>query len=71
MNKSLRPNHGKKSQIVHGGLRVFCSVENILLDTRLQPGGRREPGKKPFETVFLSAGSLATALKRGINAKFW
>jgi hypothetical protein len=70
MTKSLGLNHGKKSQIVHGDLRVFCSGENILLNTRLQPGGGREPGEKPFETVFLSAGSLATALKRGVYAKF-
>jgi hypothetical protein len=39
----------------------------------LTPGfsrvARRWPEEKPFETVFLSAASSATALKRGVNEK--
>jgi hypothetical protein len=44
-------------------LAAAYSVENILINTRLQPGERPVPREKPFETVFLLVGSPATALK--------
>jgi hypothetical protein len=47
--------------------RKEATAGSVEMNTRLQPGGRRGPGEKPFETVLVPAGSPVAMLKRDVN----